>query len=139
MRNPIDPLKIHGLREFQAALKDMDGESQKKLRLVLNDAAELVADGARRRMPSKSGKARASVKAASSQREARVQGGGAKAPYYAWLDFGGAVGRDKSVKRTFYGGGRYIYPAYGAERTEIEDLLEKRLIELAEESGLDVE
>lgn len=134
----MDPLKISGLREFQAALKSMDGESQKKLRLVLNQAAEIVATGARRRMPSRTGRARASVKASSSQREARVKGGGAKAPYYPWLDFGGAVGREKSVKRRYYPDGRFIFPAYSAQQDNIAKLLEARLVELAKESGLDV-
>lgn len=134
----MDPLKISGLREFQAALKSMDGEAQKKLRLVLNEAADLVAAGARRRMPSRSGRAKGSVKTSSSQREARVKGGGAKAPYYPWLDFGGAVGREKSVKRRYYPDGRFIFPAYGEDRGAIEEILAKRLVELAEESGLDV-
>lgn len=134
----FEPMKIAGLREFQASLKEADGESQKKLRLVLNEAAEIVATGARRRAPVRSGRGRASIKASSSQREARVKEGGAKAAYMPFIDFGGSVGRNKSVKRRYYPEGRLIYPAYGAQRDNIERLLEKRLVELAEDSGLDV-
>lgn len=134
----VEPLKISGLREFQAALKQMDGESQKQLRVVLNTAADTVAQGARRRVPRRTGRAAASVKAASSQREARVQGGSKKASYYGWLDFGGRIGKNKSVRRPFVERGRYIYPTYSANRDGIMKALEQGLVDLARNSGLDV-
>ena len=92
----VKPIKVVGLRDFQAALKDLDGESQKLLRVTLNEVAETVAAGARRRMPSKTGRARASVKTASSQREVRVREGSKKTPYVPWLEqstivFGAAI------------------------------------------------
>lgn len=132
------PIKIEGLRELQAALKDMDGESQKQLRLVLNDAAELVVSGARRRVPSRSGRARGSIKASSGQREAKVKGGSARAPYYPWLDFGGSVGRNNSIKRPFLKDGRFIYATYNDRRAAIFKSLEKGLTKLVKESGLEV-
>lgn len=133
----IEPVKIKGLRDLQAALKNLDGESQKLLRVTLNEVAEGVAAGARRRVPAKTGRARASVKAASSQREARVKGGGAKAAYYPWLEFGGKVGRNKSVKRPFVNGGRYIYPTYAANRPSIMTGLDLAISKLIDQAGLD--
>lgn len=135
----VDPIRIGGLRDFQAALKQMDGESQKQLRVVMNDVAATVASGAARRVPSRTGRARASVRVMSSQREARVAGGTAKAKYYGWLEFGGRIGRNKATSRPFVRGGRYMYPALAANRDGITRALEEGLADLARRSGLDVD
>lgn len=132
----IEPIKIEGIRDFQRALKNMDGESQKKLRLVWNEAADTVARGASRRVPVVTGAARKSLKAGSSQREARVKGGGRRAPYYGWLDFGGTAGRGQ--RRRFIQGGRYVYPAFAANRDAIFEHLSEALSDLAQEAGLEV-
>lgn len=134
----IEPIKVEGLVEFQRALKQMDGESQKKLRVVLNTVGDSIAQGAARRVPTRTGAARASLRASSSQREARVSGGSRKVPYYGWLDFGGAVGKDKSVKRRFITAGRYIYPTLSANRDSITKALDKALTDLARDAGLKV-
>lgn len=139
MTGPINPIRVSGLREFQAALKSMDGEAQKKLRLVLNEAAGIVVRTARPRVPAVTGAARASLKEMSSQREARVKAGTTKAPYYPWLDFGGRVGIKRSTNRPFERHGRYIYPAYSAQHKNIEKLLAKRLAQLATDHGLTVD
>lgn len=131
-------IHVQGLREFQAALKAMDGESQKKLRVALNEAADLVATAARNRMPRQTGKARQSVKVASQQRVAAVKEGGTKAPYVPWLDWGGRVGPKKSVVRPFRREGRYLYPAFDAQRADILAALEASLVGLARDAGLDV-
>lgn len=137
MANP--PITIRGLRDFQAALKAMDGESQKKLRVAMNAAAELVADRARRGVPRKSGAAKGSIKAQSQQRVARVVGGSRKAPYFGWLDFGGE-GRRKGrpAPRPFRKEGRYIYPAFSAEYDAVLAELENQLVGLARDAGLEV-
>lgn len=134
----VEPIKIQGLRELQAALKQMDGETQKQLRVVLNSVSETVAGGARRRMPSRTGKAKASVRVLSTQREARVAEGSKRVPYVAWLDYGGKTGRNRSVSRPFVQGGRYLYPAYKANRTSIMAALEKSIVALAVSAGLEV-
>lgn len=134
----IETIKVQGLREFQQALREMDGESQKKLRVVLNRAADLVVNEATPKIPSKSGKARKSVKAMSSQREVRVKGGGAKVPYYPWLDFGGNAGPNKRISRPFKQKGRYIYPAWDDVRPKALEALQEGLVELAKEAGLEV-
>lgn len=133
----IKPIKVEGLKEFQRALKDADGESQKKLRLVLNDVSNTVVAGAARRVPRRTGRAAASLRAQSSQREARVIGGSKKVPYYGWLDFGGRIGRDKSQRRPFIQAGRYLWPTVAANRQSLENALQKGLIDLAREAGLE--
>lgn len=134
----VDPIKVTGLREFQRALKQMDGESQKQLRVVLNQSAETVARGAARRVPTLTGRARASLRAMSSQREARVMGGSKKVSYYGWLDFGGRIGRDKSQRRPFVQAGRYMYPTFAANRDSIYRALQAGLADLARNAGLEV-
>jgi len=134
-----DPIRIKGLREFQRNLRNMDRDLPKLLRLALNDAADVVVDAAVPRVPRRTGRAAASLKAKSTQRTSRVAGGSGRAPYYPWLDFGGRVGRKHSVVRPFFKRGRYLYRAYDDTHDEVERVLRTRLIELAVGAGLRVD
>lgn len=130
-----DPIRATGLRELQAALKAADGQTQKQLRVVLNDAADVVTSGARQLVPTRSGRARGSVRSTSSQREARVTGGGGRAKHYAWLDFGGRVGRKHAVSRPFLADGRYIYATYNRRRPWVLRRLQDGLAALVKQMG----
>jgi hypothetical protein len=138
MARPDDTIKIHGLRELQRALKQIDGEAQKKLRVVFNDVAQLVADDAKRRVPARTGAARKSIKPRSGQREAVVQAGSRRVPYYGWLDFGGKVGVRRNIRRRFISEGRYLYPALTAKRGLVQRRLDESIRELARLAGLEV-
>lgn len=134
-----DPIKIAGLAEFRRDLKTLDRELPKALRLAFNGAADIVVTEARPGIPSRSGRAKASVKARSTQTAARVVGGGARVKYYPWLDFGGRVGRRGSVTRPFLKDGRYIYNAYFRNRPRIEQVTEDSLMQVARQSGVEVD
>jgi hypothetical protein len=134
----VSPIRVEGLRELQAALKAADGESQKQLRVIGNDAAEVIVAGAQRLVPRRSGRARGSIKARSGQREVRIVAGGGRAPYYAWLDFGGSVGRGGSVSRPFLRTGRYLYPTYRRRRGALVTELEKGLRKIVDAAGMEV-
>jgi hypothetical protein len=134
----IKPTKIEGLRELQAALRAVDGEAQKQLRVALNTAADLVARGAARRVPRRTGRAAASLRPQSSQREARIVGGSKKASYYGWLEFGGRIGRDRSQRRPFVKGGRYLWPAYAAQRPQVAQVLDQAIVKAVQAAGMDV-
>jgi hypothetical protein len=136
-----DAIKIDGLAEFQRNLKKLDKDLPKAVRVALNEAADLVVDYARPRIPKRSGRAARSVRSRSTRTEARVTGGGNRAPYYPWLDFGGRVGKGKSVKRTFHPDGRYIYDGYFKKRDsgEFGDVLTKALLGVAKQAGVVVE
>lgn len=138
MGSLVEPVKIDGLRDLQRALKQLDGESQKQLRVVFNQAAETVIGGAARRVPRSSGRARASLRAKSGQREAIAVGGGRKAPYYPWLDFGGRTGIKRSVERRFLPSGRYLYPSWEANRSTVLDGMVKAIGDMARNAGLEV-
>lgn len=134
-----DPIKIDGLQQFVRNLKKLDSDLPKALRVAFNDCADIVVQDARPRVPSRSGKAKASVKARSTQTAARVVGGSARVPYYPWLDFGGRVGKGRSVKRPFLSEGRYIYNAYYRNRDRFAEAVEDALIEAARQAGIEVE
>jgi hypothetical protein len=132
-----ETIQIAGLKEFQKALKDMDRDLPKQLRVALNSASELVIDYARPKVPSRSGRARGSLKVRSSQKAARIAAGGTRAPYYPWLDFGGTT--PKGGTRPFYTKGRYVYPGLDANRDKITQQLEVALTDLAKGAGLQVD
>lgn len=134
-----ETIKIDGLREFQKALRDMDRDLPKQLRIALNSASELVINYAKPKVPKRSGRAAGSLKVRSSQKAARIAAGGARAPYYPFLDFGGSVGPSKGVHRPFYTEGRYIYPGLKANKDKITQQLEVALTELAKGAGLEVD
>jgi hypothetical protein len=135
---PEEPIHVEGLREFSQGLKRLDDDMPKVLRLGLNGVAGVVVDDARPRVASQSGRARRSVRAKSTRTAVRVAGGGKRVPYYGWLDYGGKVGRSRSVVRPFKKQGRYIYPAYYAHRDRFPVLLEDALVDVARQAGLEV-
>ena len=135
----MDPIKIDGLKQFRANLKVMDRELPKALRLAFNEAADIVVQDARPGIPSRSGKAKSTVKAKSTQTASRVSGGGNKAPYYPWLDFGGRVGKNKSIRRPFLKDGRYIYDSYFRNVNRFGEVLERSLLGVAAQAGVEVE
>lgn len=128
-------IHVRGLREVRKALRDVDKTLGPELRKGLNEVAELVLDTARPLVPRRSGDARASLKAGSTETAVQIKAGGTKAPYWGWLDFGGTVGKGRvsshvahkkaavagQVKRRFITEGRFIYPTLRKRRDDIED------------------
>lgn len=135
----VAKVTITGLREFQRALRDMDAGLPKQIRLVLNEASGLVIDYAEAHFPRRTGRAASSLRARSTQREARVALGGRRAPYAPWVDFGGQ-GRIKGrpPKREFIKSGRYVYKGLEVNRSKITELMSAGLTELARSAGLEV-
>jgi hypothetical protein len=127
---------IEGLKDIQAKLRSLDPELAKKLKTVNLTVAELVADIARAKVPSRTGAARSTVKAKGEQRYAVIKAGGRKAPYYPWLDFGGRRGTERGPGRPFVDGGRYIYPTVGTHRSKIVNEYVHALGALLDEAGL---
>lgn len=131
---------IEGLAEFNRGLRKLDKEAPKGLRLALNSVADLLVAETRKQIPHRTGAAAASLKAQSTRTSARVAVGGKKAPYYPWLDFGGAGRRrGRPAQRTFIREGRYLYPTLGRIRPDIEAALGKALVAVARDAGLEVD
>jgi hypothetical protein len=127
----VSATRIEGLRELQRALKAVDGQLHKELRLTFNKVAEKVAGKVRGRMPRRKGTAASTVRAQSTQRAAQVVAGGRKVPYYGPLDFGGYP-----KGRSFVPEGRYLYPTVEAESPGAVRDIEKGLEDLIRKAGL---
>lgn len=120
-------VEVAGLREFQKGLKKLNPELDKSLKAELKTVAEVVADDARARVPSKSGRARKSVRAGADAKGPYVAGGKTSVPYYPWLDFGSrqpVTGHPRSAGPWFKSGagpkkGRFIYPAIDENQARI--------------------
>jgi hypothetical protein len=137
----IDTIQVSGLREFNRILRRIDGDLPKGLRAAGNRAAAIVVAEAQPRVPigpGIGGHAKSSIRAASTRTAARIRAGGKRFPYYPWLDFGGAVGRNNSVRRPFLKRGRYIWAAFGDNRGRVEDVLRDELTDIARSSGAGV-
>lgn len=139
----VQLITIDGLAEFRRDLRRLSADLPKALRLALNKAGESVIVEARPRVPTQSGRAARSLKARSTQTEVRVQGGGARVPYYAWLDFGGTrEGRGGGkATRPFYSEGRIIYAAFHdvSDRGVFQETLTDALVEVGRQAGVTIE
>jgi hypothetical protein len=135
-----DAIKITGLADFTRNIKKLDANLPKVLRLAFNEASTMIVQDAQTGMPTKTGRAKRSIKAKSTRSEARIAGGGARAPHYPWLDFGGE-GRVKGrpPARTFIKQGRYLYASYFKLRPELVRALEEGLVDVARQAGIDVD
>lgn len=133
----IEPIRVEGLAQFNRALRLLDAEAPKGLRLAHNEAANIVVDAARPMMPRRTGRAQAAVKARSTRTATRVTAGSSRAPYVPWLDYGGE-GRIKGrpAQREFKKGGRYVYPAFHANRNKVQQALERGLLQVVAAAGL---
>lgn len=131
-------IAVAGLSGFRKGLKGMDRDLPKSVRLALNTVAQVVVDAARPKVPSRTGAARASLKAASTQSAAKISAGGRLAPYYPWLDFGGRVGRKKATRREYINGGRYIFPTVAEKQDDIEKAMIKAVAMIAQSNGIEV-
>lgn len=129
-----EPIRITGIREFQSSLRKMDADLPKQIRVILNEAVELVTDYAVARFPSRSGRAKGSIKARSSQREARAALGGRRAPYAPGLDFGGGRPQFPPYRK----GGRYLYRGLEVNRDDITRKMSEGMADLARGAGLEV-
>lgn len=135
------PAKIEtqGIKEFQKALRQMDADLPKMLRLVFNQAGELIVDYAQSHIENRTGRARASVKARSTQRAGQVSIGGNRAAYVPWLDFGGeGRRRGRPAARPFLKEGRYVYRGLRLKNDEITQVMTRGLADLAQSAGLEV-
>jgi hypothetical protein len=132
-------IKIDGLAEFSRSLKKLDTDLPKALRMALNDSTAMVIDEASMHVPTRTGRAKASIKARSSRTESRIAAGGARVPYYAWLDFGGeGRRRGRPPARPFMTQGRFLYAAFFRRRAEFDKALGENLLRVASAAGLEV-
>ncbi|GAA2355358.1 hypothetical protein Cme02nite_69420 [Catellatospora methionotrophica] len=134
----IERVGVEGLSRLSRSLKQVSSDAPKALRIALNGASDYLITEARPLIPSRTGAARASLKAASTRTAVRVSEGGPKAPYMPWLDYGGKTGPNRSVERPFRKEGRYLYPTLRKGNAEFTNILQGALVRVAEGAGLEV-
>ena len=130
-------ITIRGLDEFRASLGNLEQGLPQALRGALGASSELVLTDARRRVPTRSGAARGSLRVVLADHLATVVGGSGRVPYFGWLDFGGAVGRRRAVRRAYIGDGRYVYFAHQQVRARYGEILSGALSEAIAAAGLE--
>lgn len=130
-------IRVSGVKELQKALRQVDKALGAELRKGLNEVADIVVQAARPLMPRKTGALQDSLKPGSTQRTAAIKFGGTKAPYGPWIEFGGHVGRNRSVSRPFVPGGRTIYPTLARKRPEIIQKIDDVVERLAKRAGFE--
>lgn len=140
-------IKVVGVKETQAALRALDGESQKLMKAAFDDVAQILIRDVKRRLPTgppKGGHAADSVKSTSQQREGRIREGGGNYskgrsrgyPYLPWIEFGGQVGHGRiglktgATKRKFIKSGRYLYPSLDRNYDEVYTAMHQALTDL---------
>jgi hypothetical protein len=111
---------VSNLAEVRRHLRRIEPELLPEMRKGLKAAVDrTVVPAAKARVAKRSGRAANTLRSvAGGNRGIFVAGGGARAPYYPWLDFGGTlkpVGKRRNTQtRPFIKRGRYIYPALDA-------------------------
>lgn len=148
---PAPVIQVRGLREVSNALRKVDREIPKGFRGAFLPIAQRVVNVVQQNVPYLTGRAARSVTARASQRAAAISFGGASAPHFPWLDFGGTVGRGHmpgqawsgSVKRPWagrpLGSGRYVYPAIEDQSEEILAAAEDAVMSAARAAGFEVQ
>lgn len=134
-------LRVEGLDEVIAAMDEAGGNLGDVVHDVEMELADRIVDGARGSVRSKSGAARGSIRSASKGPErVEISGGGSRAPYFGWLDFGGGVGVNDSVQRPYRRRGRYVWLEYFDldDGGDVEQLMDDELVDVVERAGLDV-
>ena len=128
-------VKISGLRELARAFKQIDADLPKELRDEFRKVGEHVAGVARTKTPTLTGRAAGSIKVRASTRGVSLAVGGTRAPYFQWLDYGGRVGRKRSIVRPFVKGGRIVYPAIAESNDEIRKGADAAIEKVAKRAG----
>ncbi len=121
------------LERLAAVMRDMSDDVKDLVASLMEDIANQVVRDARQNVPSLTGRARASYKAAG--HELTIGDG---VPYVPWLEFGGKVGRNKSNLRAYNPRGRYLYPAIARNMAHVEKQVDD-LIEQASHGFLEIE
>jgi hypothetical protein len=101
---------IRGLPELAAAFGQVRSNLPREMSQDFLAVSQKVASSASGKVPRRTGRAAGSIQPQATKGGASIVAG-AGVPYYPWLDFGGAVGRNGSVVRPYVASGRYLFPA----------------------------
>jgi hypothetical protein len=140
-----ETIKVVGLLQFQQALKQLEADAPKALRIALKGVGNIVYQDAIPKIPVRTGRAKRSAKLRADQRRVEIRAGD-DVPYWKWLDFGGWVGRGRSGRGTGsvyrkwlgkpVGNGRYFWHSFAEKQDEVQRALDMALLTVARRAGL---
>ena len=135
----IESDDLKALRKHARKFKDDD--LKVRLKTTNRAAAQVVVDKAQPLAPVATGKLRDSIRALGGPSGGAVAGGGAKVPYFGWIDFGGAIKfktkQREPIVREFHKEGRILWKALHETRDKIKAQYESDMKALLKEYGLD--
>lgn len=115
-------IRVRGLAEFRRSVRRISPELDKALTKELKAAGKVVSDSARSGAPigpAANGHIKSSIRPFAKRKAAGVRMGGARYPYVFWLEYGGRVGRNKSVHRGRSKSGHIVGAAYRRNRVRV--------------------
>lgn len=156
---------VEGLAALMRAMVRVAPEARKQLRTAAKNVGGKLASQTAAKVPKRTGNAARSLKPSVKGNDVLVTGGGGRAPYYPWLDFGGTVGRgrkstttitlftdrtgkvrmrsrtDRARKtgtstRPFIKGGRYLYPTLERLQHELRADLRRAVADACRAAGV---
>jgi hypothetical protein len=127
-------VRIEGLKEVRSAIRgisdDMDRNGAKgRLRVLNLEAAEVVKQKADGLVPRRTGKLARSVRAAASQKSARVRAGYQRVPYAGPIHFGWPA---RGIRPN-----PFLYDALDARRGQVVEVYERGIDRLIRDYDLD--
>lgn len=131
-------MKVTGLQELESSFAAAAHDAGPALLDAIDDSVRGLVARARPLIPSLSGRARASLHADRGPRGATLTAGGPRVLYFGWLDYGGRVGRQRSVSRPFLPDGRYIWPTFTRHYDDLVDSAADSVFRVLERDGLEV-
>lgn len=117
-------IKVEGLARLSRQLKALDQGLDKETTVINRAAAELVAETARTKVPRRTGRLGASIRAGATKRTASVRAGGARVPYAPPIHWGWPSHNIAPQP--------FLYEALDARKAEVIYLYEKRIKALVE-------
>lgn len=133
-----ETIRVDGLKELNIALRKVDRDAPRELASELSGISTHVMNRARPKVPRISGDAAASIKVRKKAKGSMLAIGGARAPYMPWLNFGGSVGRSKSIHRPMVKPDYFIYRTLSEEKSTIDRMLNSALERMGRRAGFEV-
>jgi len=121
---PSAEINVTGLRELRSALRKIDKSLLPELRDEMKGAVDHVVNDVKAHIRRKTGRAAASVRSTASGNTFYLKAGGARVPYYGWLDFGGRLPDKRVSGRNAMDGGALQHPVKkvrGANRPKVRE------------------
>ena len=117
-------VEVVGLREVQSALRALDNSFARELTPLNRKAAQVVATEATSRVPVRSGRLKASIRATAQQRQGEVKAGRATVPYAGPIEFGWAAHNITAQP--------FLFPALDAKKEDVIELYEHLIRQLVD-------